>query len=259
MLAISRSIRSSIPLLLVLRRGSSSPPPRILAAIDFDKTIVQQDSYLAVSQLLPASQNKELQQLIPRCGWLGFIGRVLQLLHSEYKVDSVAVGRRVRRLQAVPGMLRVLRRLARHSRVDLCIVSDANSFFIGEWLREYAIECLFAGVFTNPACVQASGELLVLPYEEQTDCELCPANLCKGSVLEELICSGRYERVVYVGDSCNDLCAMRQLRSRDVACIRRGFELHGKLVAHGGELTCSVLTWRDGHELESLLMPKIVA
>ncbi|XP_037723900.1 pyridoxal phosphate phosphatase PHOSPHO2 [Drosophila subpulchrella] len=260
MFAISRSFRLSIYLSGFRRSLSqSSPPgPRILAAIDFDKTIVQEDSYLAVSQLLPIGQSKELQDQIPKCGWLGFIGRVLQVLHSEHKVDSASVGMRVRRLQAVPGMLRVVRLLARNPAVDLCIVSDANSFFIGEWLREYGLECLFTGVFTNPACVQASGEILVLPYQEQADCELCPSNLCKGSVLEELICSGRYRRVVYVGDSCNDLCAMKRLREEDVACIRRGYELHGKLAAHGPELVCSVLAWRDGHELEQLLVPKVV-
>lgn len=120
MFAISRSFRLST-YLSGFRRclSQSSPPgPRILAAIDFDKTIVQEDSYLAVSQLLPIGQSKELQDQIPKCGWLGFIGRVLELLHSEHKVDSASVGMRVRRLQAVPGMLRVVRRLARNPAVD---------------------------------------------------------------------------------------------------------------------------------------------
>ncbi|EDX02108.1 pyridoxal phosphate phosphatase PHOSPHO2 [Drosophila yakuba] len=262
MFAISRCFRLS-RCLPAFRRGlseSSQSGPRTLVAIDFDRTIVEQDSYLAVSQLLPTRQRKEMQNLIPKCGWLNFISRVLQLLHSEHKVNFATVAMRVRSLRAVPGMLRVVRRLARIPEVELCIVSDANSFFIDEWLQAYDIECLFAGgVFTNPACVQASGAVLVLPYQEQGDCELCPFNLCKGSVLEELTCSGRYERVIYVGDSCNDLCAMKRLREKDVACIRRGYELHGKIAAHGQELACSVLTWRDGHELVELLMPKIVA
>ncbi|KAH8342820.1 hypothetical protein KR059_000488 [Drosophila kikkawai] len=249
----------------LLRRGfcqsaeaANDSGGRILAAIDFDKTIVQQDSYLAVSQLLPSAQrSRELQELIPQCGWLTFISRVLQELHSEHKIGSSAVGKCVRHMEAVPGMLRVVRRLATNPAVDLCIVSDANSFFIGEWLKEYAIEDLVASVYTNPASIEANGELLILPYEEQTECDLCPANLCKGSVMRELIRSGRYDRVVYVGDSCNDLCAMQQLRAEDVACIRRGYELHNELgTAAGGQagLSCSVLTWRDGHELEERLM-----
>ncbi|XP_017055413.1 pyridoxal phosphate phosphatase PHOSPHO2 [Drosophila ficusphila] len=257
MFAISRSIQLS-RCFLGLRRGfaqSCQPCPRILAAIDFDKTIVTQDSSLAVSELLPTKQRKELQDLIPKTGWLTFIGKVLNSLHSEHKMDSCAVGKHVRSLSAVPGILRVIRRLARNPEVDLCIVSDSNSFFICEWLKEYAIDHLFAaGVFTNPACIQTNGEVLVLPYEEQGHCKLCPSNLCKGAVLKQLICSGKYYQVIYVGDSCNDLCAMRKLRTKDVACIRRGFELYGKLAAHKRDLDCSVLTWSDGHELESLLL-----
>ncbi|KAH8287246.1 hypothetical protein KR054_004723, partial [Drosophila jambulina] len=245
--------------------ASACSSARFLAAIDFDKTIVHQDSYLAVSQLLPCAQRaRELQELIPRCGWLTFISRVLEELHGKHGICSAAVGKCVRQMEAVPGMLRVVRRLAMNPAVDLCIVSDANSFFIGEWLNEYGIEDLFASLYTNPAVVQADGSLLVLPHGEQTDCDLCPANLCKGAVMQELICSGSYDRVVYIGDSCNDLCAMQQLRKQDVACIRRGYELHEELDAstdHGqGVLCCSVLTWRDGHELEEgLVESKFVA
>ncbi|KAH8373794.1 hypothetical protein KR200_002365 [Drosophila serrata] len=237
---------------------SSASGGRILAAIDFDKTIVQQDSYLVVSQLLPSAQRaKELQKLIPKCGWLNFISRVLAELHGEHKVCSAAVGKCVRRMEAVPGMLRVLRRLAINPAVDLCIVSDANSFFISEWLTEYGIEDIFASVYTNPAIVQTDGEVLVLPYDEQPDCDLCPENLCKGAVMQELIFSGSYDRVIYIGDSCNDLCAMQQLREGDVGCIRRGYELHEEMSTANGHgksmLSCSIITWRDGHELEERL------
>ncbi|KAH8235637.1 hypothetical protein KR032_004524 [Drosophila birchii] len=234
---------------------SSASGGRILAAIDFDKTIVQQDSYLVVSQLLPTAQRaKELQKLIPKCGWLNFISRVLAELHGEHQICSATVGNCVRHMEAVPGMLRVMRRLALNPALDLCIISDANSFFIGEWLCEYGVEELFASVYTNPAMVQATGEVVVLPYEEQNECDLCPENLCKGAVMQELIRSGSYDRVVYIGDSCNDLCAMQQLREGDVACIRRGYELHEEMGHGQAMLCCSVLTWRDGHELEAGLM-----
>lgn len=233
---------------------------RILAAIDFDKTIVERDSYLVVSELLPAAKRgKKLDELLARRGWITYIEAVLKLLYSEQKVDSRAVGRCVRLMEPVPGMLRLLRHLGGMPALDMCIISDANSYFIDEWLQDHGIADLFCAVFTNPACVQASGELLVLPFEEQTQCDLCPANLCKGAVVQQLIDSGVYKRVVYVGDSCNDLCAMRHLRPGDVACIRRGYELHGKMAAHGKELKCRVLSWRDGHELDDNLLPIILA
>ncbi|KAH8298595.1 hypothetical protein KR018_003674 [Drosophila ironensis] len=231
---------------------------RILAAFDFDRTIVERDSYLTVCELLPAEKRgQKLHDVILKRGWIAFICQVLEQLFSEHKMDARAVGRCVRAMAPVPGMLRVLRRLARHPSVDLCIVSDSNSFFIDEWLQEYALEHLMHEVYTNPGCVQASGEVIVLPFEEQTQCDLCPSNLCKGCVLRQLIDSGIYRQVLYVGDSCNDLCAMRQLRPKDFACIRRGFELHSKMAAHGKELSCKVVSWRDGHELDEVLLPQI--
>ncbi|XP_017109797.2 pyridoxal phosphate phosphatase PHOSPHO2 [Drosophila bipectinata] len=233
---------------------------RILAAVDFDKTIVERDSYLTISELLPAEKRgKKLEDLVARHGWTSFIETVLKQLFCEHKVDSTAVGRCVRLMEPVPGMVRLLRRLARVPALDLCIISDSNSYFIGEWLRDRGIEDLFHAVYTNPGCVQASGELLVLPFEDQSQCDLCPANLCKGAVLQQLMDTGRYQRVVYVGDSCNDLCAMQRLRADDVACIRRGYELHGKMTAHGKDLCCKVISWRTGYELEDNLLSKMLA
>lgn len=244
--------------------GGKCPGPvvasRILAAIDFDKTIVARDSYLVVSELLPAEKRgKKLDDLVKRCGWMTYIETVLKQLYTEHKVDSTAVGRCVRLIEPVPGMMRLLRQLAGMPQLDMCIISDSNSYFIDEWLRDRGIADLFCAVFTNPACVQSSGELLVLPFEDQTQCDLCPANLCKGAVVQQLIDTGVYKQVVYVGDSCNDLCAMRHLRPGDVACIRRGFELYGKMPAHGRELKCRVVSWRDGHELDENLLPIILA
>ncbi|XP_017137630.1 pyridoxal phosphate phosphatase PHOSPHO2 [Drosophila miranda] len=233
---------------------------RVLVAFDFDKTIIQQDSYLAVSQLLPGERrNMALLEILPKFGWQIFINRVLQLLHEDHQLDSraTAVGQQVRSIPAVPGMLHLMRCLDRNPTVDMCIISDANSFFICEWLESYGIRSLFTDIVTNPGCVQADGKLLVLPYEDQTGCDLCVRNLCKGGVLQQMRCGDLYKQVVYVGDSCNDLCPMKSLRAGDVACIRHGFELHGRMAAHSNLLSCSVLMWRDGHELEEHLLPRI--
>ncbi|XP_034140509.1 pyridoxal phosphate phosphatase PHOSPHO2 [Drosophila guanche] len=232
---------------------------RILVAFDFDQTIIQQDSYLAVSQLLQkARRNISLLQIIPKFGWQTYINCVLQLLHEKHKVDSsTSVGQHIRSIPAVPGMLHLMRRLNRTPTVDMCIISDANWFFISEWLESYGISCLFTDIKTNAACVQTDGMLLILPYEYQIGCDLCTRNLCKGGVLQHLRRGEVYKQVIYVGDSCNDLCPMKSLRPGDVACIRIGFELHSKMVAHGKMLSCSVVGWRDGHELEKRLLSRI--
>ncbi|XP_022219561.2 pyridoxal phosphate phosphatase PHOSPHO2 [Drosophila obscura] len=247
------------PRLLYQKGEGEHVGSRILVAFDFDKTIIEQDSYLVVSQLLPKERrNMSLLEMIPKFGWQIYINRVLHLLHEEHKLDSrTAVGQQIRRIPAVSGMLHLMRCLNRTPTVDMCIISDANTFFINEWLESYGISCLFTDIKTNAACVQANGSLLMLPYEDQIGCDLCARNLCKGGVLQQMRVGEIYKQVVYVGDSCNDLCPMKRLRPGDVACIRLGFELQGKMVAHTNMLCCSVLGWRDGHDLEKRLMPRI--
>ncbi|EDW82305.1 uncharacterized protein Dwil_GK25726 [Drosophila willistoni] len=228
---------------------------REMAAFDFDMTILDRDSDMAVGQLLPSTERTaELFDLIPKCGWIAFIQHVLQMLHQKYGIDAVAVGRHIRSLPPVPGILRLIRQLAgHHSNMDLFIVSDSNCFFISEWLEAHGVDHLFAGIYANPASIAADGQLIVSPYEEQNRCELCPVNLCKGRILDELISMGNYKRVLYIGDGSNDLCAVQHLRANDIACIRRGYELHKKLtenVHHRPQLSCGhIVTWRNGHDL----------
>ncbi|XP_068157922.1 pyridoxal phosphate phosphatase PHOSPHO2 [Drosophila tropicalis] len=227
---------------------------REMAAFDFDLTIVDRDSDTSVGQLLPSTERTaELFDLIPKCGWVAFIQHALQLLHQKYSMDAVAVGRHIRSLPPVPGILRLLRQLAgHHSNMDLFIVSDSNCFFISEWLEAHGVDHLFAGIYTNPASIAADGRLIVSPYEEQNHCELCPVNLCKGRILDKVISMGNYKRVLYIGDGCNDLCAVQRLRANDIACIRRGYELHRKLTNahHRPQLTCNhIFFWSNGHDL----------
>ncbi|EDV92240.1 pyridoxal phosphate phosphatase PHOSPHO2 [Drosophila grimshawi] len=228
---------------------------RLLATFDFDKTIIEVDSYKALSHLLaPEQRTDQLQVLIHKSGWIVYIRRVLQLLQHR-RLSAVQIGQFVRQLPAVPGMLQLMRRIGTQSSTQMCIVSDANHYFIGQWLAAHGLAEIFDAIYTNPAVVQPDGSLLVEPYEQQTHCDQCPQNLCKGGVMTRLMNdpTAQYKRIIYVGDSCNDLCAIRCLRTQDIACIRQWEELHGKLAAHRDELSCLVIHWRDGHDLEEQL------
>ncbi|EDW66392.2 pyridoxal phosphate phosphatase PHOSPHO2 [Drosophila virilis] len=245
-----------------LWRCFGSRKERLLATFDFDKTIIDVDSYQVLSQLLsPEQRTEQLFALIHNSDWLTFIQRVLRLLQLEQCLSAAQIGQHTRRLPPVPGMLHLLRRMERYPALDMCIVSDANSYMIGEWLAAHGLEHIFkAGIHTNPVTVQPDGQLLVEPYELQTHCDQCPPNMCKGGIMHSLMtsCNVAYSRIIYVGDGCNDLCAIRRLRPDDVACIRRGEELYDKLPGHRHELSCQLLDWRDGHELEDKLFATVL-
>lgn len=57
-------------------------------------------------------------------------------------------------------------------------------------------------------------------------CQVCPANVCKGDILDELLIGpdeegpGRFDAVVYVGDGSNDVCPCTRGGGRVVAFAR---------------------------------------
>lgn len=230
----------------VVKQPKESEPVRSLTALDFDQTLIQQDSYLAVSRLLTQRLNRDK---MPNNSWMVYIRQVLKMLMLHEKIDAKTIGEKVRHLAPVPGMMRLLRRLSRVPGMEMCIISDANCYFITEWLDAHGLTSYFQSIYTNPATVLDSGELRVYPYEHQTDCDNCPVNLCKGGVMRLLMADGNYNRIIYVGDGLNDLCPILQLGVEDIACIRRGFALHSSLPMFRKKLRCRVFSWRDGHEL----------
>lgn len=236
----------------VLRRFQIRGKHRLLATFDFDNTIINGDCFEAVGELLkPEEKTYKLRELIKEYGWIHYLRRVLSLLHEQQGLGVTQIVPHVRQLPEVPGMKCLLHRLAAHSSVDMCILSDANSYFIDEWLLANRMTSIFPVIYTNPAKVRDDGYLLVDPYEQQTHCQLCPANLCKGSVIKTLI--PNYNRIIYVGDSCNDLCPILCLRQQDVACIRRDEELHDKLPFYIDNIRSQVIIWRYEHELQQQL------
>ena len=114
----------------------------------------------------------------------------------------------------------------------LVIMSDANDLFIKA--RMAALEVPVNAIFTNPATLSADGSLLqISPFENQTCCQVCPVNLCKGKVLEKYIEEkGPFDRVYYFGDGGNDYCPASKLGENDTVFVREGYKL-AKLIREG--------------------------
>jgi len=96
---------------------------------------------------------------------------------------------------------------------QLLIMSDANLFFINTILQNSVPRIVPNEIITNPANPEEDGSLLLLePYENQTECEFCPPNLCKGAALGNYITrNGPFDAVYYTGDGRNDLVRFHSL------------------------------------------------
>ena len=62
----------------------------------------------------------------------------------------------------------------------------------------------FDEIYTNPAKFNEEGQLVVQPYEYQTECDLSERNLCKAKVMLDYIKNKDYAFVCYAGDGGNE-------------------------------------------------------
>jgi len=83
----------------------------------------------------------------------------------------------------------------------------------------------FTIVVTNVASTDDSGRVRILPYQPLDvphGCRFCPANLCKGAVMDRWLAEfgDARPRCIYVGDGEGDFCPSMRLASTDVLCAR---------------------------------------
>jgi pyridoxal phosphate phosphatase PHOSPHO2 len=150
----------------------------------------------------------------------------------------------------------VLARAALHHNSKLIIVSDANTFFIETFLSGLKPSVTPDAMLTNLAEKTEDGNLKLTPYENQTACNLCPRNLCKGNALLKYISKkGPFERVFYTGDGGNDICPATKLTENDVVFVRKNFAMD-KILKHGtwkGQnviIKAKVVLWENAKEIE---------
>ena len=135
-------------------------------------------------------------------------------------------------------------------KVPAIIISDSNSYFIDHILeRDFLCEA-FCGVYTNPAKWESSGRLNVERYHEH-DCNHCPPNLCKSTVLQKYVtdCHQHFKHIVYVGDGHGDLCPCLMLTEEDYILARKGYKLLNCLQGEKtSEVKAEVVPWTTGFE-----------
>lgn len=146
------------------------------------------------------------------------------------------------------------------SAVDLRVLSDANVHYITTILEAQNLRHLFDRIISNHADFEGE-RLRVRPFHGH-ECGTCPANLCKGTIMQQWLGEGSYGRVVYVGDGSNDFCACKALPSGSFILARRNYRLHrllsgpqddGQADARSEFESCevpgrTVLVWGDGVE-----------
>mmetsp|Transcript_993 Transcript_993/g.1308 ORF Transcript_993/g.1308 Transcript_993/m.1308 type:complete len:175 (-) Transcript_993:80-604(-) len=145
------------------------------------------------------------------------------------------------------------------SGADMYILSDANNIFIDIILTSYNIKQYFPAdhIFTNHAKYDSAGRCCVDYFHRDHKCDLCPDNLCKGTVLDSIrninsqADSKQHNVLFYVGDGGGDFCPTLRMKSSDVCFARHSYPLHKKILSsHPQAVECNVQTWSTPDELK---------
>lgn len=231
---------------------------KILMAFDFDHTIINDNCDITINVLFPGGKvPSELKNSDPKIGWTARMQSIFKHLHAnnvtkEQLLDSLSG------ILFSPGMKQFLLKLPA-DKVDLIIISDANSEFIKKILCDHDMYKLFQNVYTNTAEFDNTGLLNIRVYHWQDWCDLSAKNICKGSVLEEYIEEKRsngveYTHIGYVGDGANDFCPSMRLRKEDGLFARVDYHLIDHIDEQkkaGLHLTAPVHPWTDAAEIMS--------
>ncbi|KAJ3073119.1 hypothetical protein HDU98_002208 [Podochytrium sp. JEL0797] len=222
---------------------------KILAAFDFDFTLVEDDSDHHVFEVLSPVLRRKMSELQGTVQWTDLMHQLLGELHAEGKTKEQII-ECLGAIKFNPAILDMFEAI-KAAGGDIIIVSDANTIYIDEILKAKNARQYISEIITNPGTWTSTGRLSVTrriaPPQSHSCTFPCSLNLCKGSEIAPRL--ENYTLVMYGGDGKNDFCPMMRLREGDVALARRGHSLEKVLVGREGECKGRVVWWREVEEL----------
>ncbi|KAG0200528.1 hypothetical protein BGX28_006433 [Mortierella sp. GBA30] len=227
---------------------------RRLFVFDFDWTLIEADSDHWVIRQLGGEIAKSQEELLGKMQWTDLQDMLLGQLF-ERGVTKQDIENSLRQIPMAPSVVAALR-LMKAQGAELCIISDANTFYIETILNNHDIEGLFSNVITNPGYFDNQGRLRVSRFhsldKDPHGCSLpCQPNLCKGQELQKLINTQSWDQVVYMGDSTNDFCPSTRLCPNDIVLARGKLLLEEAIRAHPEMVKAEVIYWNSPEDVLS--------
>lgn len=237
-------------------QSSMTSVRRGVIAFDFDETIINADSGLAIIEMADSEFPEDIKQLYSKDTWTDWLGAIFAHLHDGGvgKKDMLTA---LSALPFVEGMPTLLKWLFDHD-FEIIVISDSNSYFIQYILEVHDLSQYVTKVFSNPAYFDDKELLKIEWFHVQDYCQLSTKNMCKGKILEDYIEKRKEENVsfcrkYYCGDGSNDFCPSLKLEEGDVTFPRIGFTLESKL-KKSDSLKATVFPWATGHQIRDFLI-----
>ncbi|XP_058214224.1 inorganic pyrophosphatase 2-like [Rhododendron vialii] len=221
-----------------------------VVVFDFDHTMIEDNSDTwVVDQMGLTHLFNQLRRTLP---WTSLMDRMMEVLHARGKTIE-EITECLRRVPMNPRVISAIRKAHSLPWCELRIISDANQFFIETILKQFGLFDCFTEIVTNPSIIEG-GRLRIFPYHSSPHgSSLCPPNLCKGLVIEQIEASisekGKI-RMVYLGDGRGDFCPGLKLGEGDHVMPRKDFPLWKRICDNRTITKAKVYEWSNGEELE---------
>ncbi|MFS7965380.1 putative inorganic diphosphatase [Helianthus anomalus] len=222
---------------------------------DFDRTIITEDCDRWV--VLETDLTKLFHRVRVSLDWIQIIDRMMDELHAQGKTINDFVDR-LNKFTIDPQMISAIRS-AHELGCEMKVLSNANQFFIETILKNNGVYECFSGIISNPTVVDEEGRLRILPYNGRHffphGCNHCPANLCKGIVIEKIRESDTKKRgIIYIGDGKDDFCPVMKLTEEDHVMPKEKLILYYILTLTKLPVNPKIHAWKDGEQLENNLV-----
>ncbi|CAN0877997.1 Inorganic pyrophosphatase 1 [Linum grandiflorum] len=232
---------------------------KIVAVFDFDKTIIDVDSDNWVIDEL--GFNDLYNRLLPTMPWNSLMDRMMKEIQEQGKKTVDEIVQVLKRVPIDPRIVSAIKS-AHDLGCELRIVSDANVLFIETILEHLGLRQYFSEIHTNPGVVdEQEGRLKIFPYHGSDKaphgCTLCPANMCKGMIIEKMKAAiGREEKkkFIYLGDGAGDYCPSLKLTETDYVMPRKNFPVWELISNNPMLLKAEIHEWNHGGELQDVLL-----
>ena len=170
-----------------------------LFVFDFDQTLLEKNTDVDIQKLAPNGEiPKDIHDIAKSEGWTAFVNACLKYFH-EQNISKDQIIEFIKNMPYVNGAIEMIKTLKHEYQADIIIVSDANSVYIEESLKNADILQCFSEIYTNPGEFRENGQLIVTPFTNQTECKLSAINQCKGKIVLDYIKDKDFAFICYAG------------------------------------------------------------
>ena len=232
-----------------------------LLIFDFDKTIIDDDSYGHV--ILKTLTKEELQYIFDKRNenWVDGYNYSLKQIkyHGKTKEDF---DKMLNELSLTKGMADLFSFIKeKKDNFDCIILSCGYEYVIKYILNKFNISSIFLDIICNPsreANPDETEQFIYVMKKNPHDCNKCNPCACKNNEFKEFSSShdmNKYDKIIFICDGYNDICLAKNLGKNDITLARKDFALHKQLKENNSinNLTCKFEVWENGNDIISML------